>query len=576
MARQIPYAVANLEEIREENYFFVDKTRFIEELERYKVPVFLRPRRFGKTLWCSILECYYDINKADAFDSLFGGLHIGRHPTQLKNQFLVLRLNFSEVEVKPELDRLEENFNDVINVSIDYFLSYYESYFKGDIPFSRNNSASFHLQCIHKTISKKKIPSLYIIIDEYDNFTNQLITSHQDKLYYDLTTPGHKGDSFFRSFFKVIKTGVESRAIDKVFITGVLPITIDDLTSGFNIAEIVTMKKNLHNMLGFTQAEVDDYVGAVFNSYGFPRQDIPGIIDLLKVYYNGYVFIPGAGEQLYNSTILTYFLKSFVIDKGEIPRQMIDTNLRTDLSWIRRLTEKREQTLQLVEALMIEGGLVYDENELGEKFNMVRFFEPDFYSTSLFYLGMLSRKDKFHMVFPNQSVKQIFAGYYYDLLKISGVDKYVAYFEQFLKDGDLKKVFTGYWETYIAQIPAQAFDKMNENFFRISFFELCSRYLNDRFTFAIEVNYPSGRCDWEMRGRRNSGFDDRKYMLEFKYFSNTEVDRQKIISMQEVRKKEIQQIQGYAGDSRAQFPGYEVVMAVIYIAGNKGFRFFRV
>jgi hypothetical protein len=184
----------------------------------------------------------------------------------------------------------------------------------------------------------------------------------------------------------------------------VLPITIDDLTSGFNIAEIVTLKKNLHNMLGFTQGEVNDYVKEVFETYGFNTGEIPQIIGLLKNYYNGYTFIPEGGENLYNSTILTYFLKSFVIDKGEIPKDMIDTNLRTDLSWIKRLTEKMEQTLQLVETLMIHGSLPYDDNELKEKFNMTRFFEPGFYSSSLFYLGMLTRRDKFHMNFPNQTV----------------------------------------------------------------------------------------------------------------------------------------------------------------------------
>lgn len=280
MNKRIPYAVANLEKIREEGYFFVDKTRFIKDLERFEVPVFLRPRRFGKTLFCSILECYYDINRADTFPMLFEGLYIGRYPTPLHSQFLVLRLNFSEVEVKPDIDKLEDNFNKSINVSIDYFLFCYKKYFKESIPFSRDNSATYHLQCICKRIASHHLPPLYIIIDEYDNFTNQLITSHMDDLYYNLTCPRDNGDSFFRTFFKVIKAGVESRAVGKVFITGVLPITIDDLTSGFNIAEIVTLKKSLHNMLGFTQVEVDEYVRSVFETYGFPLDDIPRIINL--------------------------------------------------------------------------------------------------------------------------------------------------------------------------------------------------------------------------------------------------------------------------------------------------------
>lgn len=578
MKKKIPYAIANLEEIRRENYYFIDKTRFIEELENYKVPVFLRPRRFGKTLWCSVLECYYDINKKADFSSLFGDLYIGKNPTGLENRFLVLRLNFSVVEVKQDIAVLEENFKKVLFLKIKTFLTYYKGYFKGKIKPRIENPPSYTLESIIDFIKENNLPPLYLIIDEYDNFTNQLIISHNDSLYYHLTgqTKEQGGDSFFRAFFKVIKAGVEIRAIGKVFITGVLPITIDDLTSGFNITEIVTLKKHLHNMLGFTQEEVDFYLESVFEAYGLDKKRIHEIRELLITYYNGYLFLSDIETKLYNSTILTYFLKSFVMAKGEIPRDMIDTNLRTDISWIRRLTGKEEQTYDLIEKLMIDGILPYDTNELEAKFNMKRFFDPGFYSSSLFYLGMLTRQDNFLMVFPNQTVKQIFAGYYYDLLKITGVDKYITYFRQFLADCDLSKVFAGYWETYIIQIPAQAFDKMNENFFRLTFFELCSRYLSDKFTFGIEVNYPSGRSGWEMLGKPGSDFDKQKYLIEFKYFTNTEAEKQKILNMTGPEQAELDQIAGYERDILAQFPGYEITKGIIYIAGNKGFRFFSV
>ena len=207
---------------------------------------------------------------------------------------------------------------------------------------------------------------------------------------------------------------------------------------------------------------------------------------------------------------------------------------------------------------------------------MERFFEPGFYSSGLFYLGMLTPRDEFVMAFPNQTVKQIFAGYYFNMLKITGVDKYVTYFRQFVKDGDLEKVFAGYWETYISQIPAQAFGKTNENFFRTTFFELCSRYLSLRFTFAIEANHPSGRSDWEMLGKRGSGFDRKKYLLEFKYFTNKEANRDKVLGMTQPRDEDVARVKGYGKDILAQFPEYEIVEAVVYIAGNKGFRFFKV
>jgi len=566
---KIPYAVASYEEIVREDYFFVDKTRFLESLEKYKTPVFLRPRRFGKTLWCSILEGYYDINKVDDFNRLFGKTYIGQHPTNEKNKYLVMRLNFSEVSVNGDLNILEENFNIICKSTFGSFIKKYSQYFK-DFDLAETNTAN-NLKMIITYIKDNNLPQLFIIIDEYDNFSNQLIQSHNDGLYNKLTT----GDSFFRTFFKIIKAGTENESIVRTYITGVLPITMDDLTSGFNIAEIITLEKSFVSMLGFTQEEVDAYLLAVYESSNLDKKDMPAIKVLMKNYYNGYQFLQDS-PKLYNSTILSFFLKKIVMNDGEIPIDFIDDNLKTDINWIKRLTIREENTKEMLSKLIFDNELRYDQNMVRSKFNMNQFFEKDFYPVSLFYLGMLTIKDRYSMCFPNQTMKTIFADYYNTVEKIEVSSGYTDYFIQFMKDLDIEKLFAGYWKTYVGQIPAQAMDKANENFFRTTFYELCHRYLSTDFVFNIEVNYPSGRSDWELLGKYHTEFKNIKYIIEFKHFSKEEARKKKVASLKKPFDDDVIQVNGYATDILKDFPEYKMSKFIIYTIGAEKFKFFRV
>lgn len=564
---KLPYAVANFEEIREEGYRLVDKTAYIRALEAYRVPVFLRPRRFGKTLWCSTLECYYDILRRPKFDALFGDLDIGRDPTALRNSFLVLRLNFSLVQVSTDIAVLERNFRSVCREAFDRFQSRYGSFLEGRVEFDWSQPATQWMDSLVSVILKNDLPPLYLIIDEYDNFANQFVTTGRDDLYGNLTS----GDSFFRTFFKAIKAGCESRAIGKVFITGVLPITMDDLTSGFNIAEVVTLKKSLHGMLGFTQAEVDAYLDDVAQGYGIAAESLPATRELVRNWYNGYRFLSGAPETLYNSTILTYFLKSWALD-GEYPSDMIDPNVKTDVSWVERLGFGDESALALMQELLRGNGLPFDISSLSDRFNMERFFDRDHAAASLFFLGMLTIKDRDTLAFPNQTLASIFAHYYTELARMNITRGYVEWFRAFRTNLDLGALFGGYWQTYVGQIPAQAFDKMNENFFRTTFFELCTRHLSGEFTFGIEVNHPSGRSDWEMLGRPESPHRHRKWIVEFK--DHTKSGGLRLEDLAEAPPDAVAQLEGYKRDTLAQFPHLEIRTAVCVIAGRDGFRWF--
>jgi hypothetical protein len=568
MSKKIPYAVANYTEIVEDGYYFVDKTRFIRELEHYKIPVFLRPRRFGKSLWCSILACYYDINRKDRFDALFGQTDIGRQPTPSRSSHLVMRFDFSTVPVKATLAELQSAFDEECRNSFEVFLSDYREFFT-DFQWPATDDATTVLARIVQTARKTGAPPLNIIIDEYDNFSNQLLTAQQDRLYQDLTT----GESFLRTFYKVIKKGVGEGTVARVFITGVLPVTMDDLTSGFNIGQIITLQEHTLEMMGFTQAETDTYLDEIFAENGWSDDKHQKVRDALRIHYDGYRLLPAA-EPLYNSTICNFYLNDLVINNGKLPTETIDHNLRVDINWLRRLTGSDEETRQLVEQLMFDGTLPVDLTMLGSKFNMKQFFEKRFFPLSLYYLGMLTFRDRFKLEFPNLTVKKIFTEYFNELEHIEVSLGYTDMFQRFLNDHDWAALFAGYWDNYVGQIPAQAFDKANENFFRTTFYELCTRYLSPDFMFAIEVNHATGRSDWEAIGRAGTPFEKQAELIEFKHVSTKEGKRLGVSRWSEPRAEDVEQVSQYAQDLQRRYPELTIRRHVVYTIGAKKFCFF--
>ena len=404
----IPYAIADFAEMRERGFYYVDKTRHISSLERYKAPVFLRPRRFGKSLLVSTLAYYYDINEAGRFETLFGGTYIGSHPTKERNSYMVMRFDFSKLLLANDAAGLEKHFNDLLCPNIDIFVrgrARYPRFFEG-FRFRNTDSASQMLEDIINWIKGNDLPKLYILIDEYDNFTNQLLTAYKDPLYEEITT----GDSFLRTFFKVIKGGIGEGSIRTCFCTGVLPVTMDDLTSGYNIAEILTLKPEFTEMLGFNHDEAAEYLHYVIRKYGNNKGSFDELWSLILSNYDGYRFLPTA-RPLFNSTLLTYFFKKFAELEGNIPDEMVDENLRTDISWIRRLTLTQENAKEMLDALVIDDELMYSLHDL-RKFNNKKFFEKQFYPICLYYLGITTLKNGFVMRLPNLTMRSIYMNYY--------------------------------------------------------------------------------------------------------------------------------------------------------------------
>ena len=558
---KIPYAIANFAELRERGYYYIDKTAYIRKLERYKAPVFLRPRRFGKSLLVSTLAHYYDRTKADRFETLFGGTSIGEHPTPEHNKYIVLRYDFSKMSMSRDKDELEKNFHLLNSGPARIAVAHNRDLF-GDFTFQSDGNASQMLRELMDYVSSHQLPPLYILIDEYDNFTNQLLVEYNDSMYEDVTT----GESFLHTFFKVIKAGIGEGTIRTCFCTGVLPVTMDDLTSGFNIAEMLTLKPEFVNMLGFTHAETADYLRFVISEYG-PQALFEELWTIILNNYDGYRFMVN-GTPLFNSTILTYFLKNFAELAGGIPDEMVDENLRTDVSWIRRLTISLENAKQMLDTLLIDGEMVYSQSDFRSKFNKQRFFSPEFYPISLFYLGMTTLKDNFYMTLPNLTTRSIYVNYYNELNKISDKAQwFVPAYRTFVDNRQFEPLFYNYVEKYLGQFPAQAFDKINENFVRCSFFEVLSRYLSNCYTFAIEQNLPSGRADLVLTGIPGSDFHNDCRIVEFKYFKASEYDKVEAITAP--REEDVHQVNRYAADINVMFPSYKITTYVAYLAANK-------
>jgi len=495
--KQVLYGEANYKNMVLENGYYVDKTGFIPVLERYKNPVFLRPRRFGKSLWCTTLTYYYDINEKDNFKQLFGHTHIGKNPTPWHNRFMILSLDFSIIDPSGGIEDIRRRFYQQCNISLRSIIWRYKKYFGDTIEIDLNEDVSINLNNILTMIHAFDLPRLYVIIDEYDNFANQLITSHQDTLYRELTAD----NSFLKNFFKTLKNGTKDGTIARTFITGVLPITIDDLASAYNIAEFITMEEKFETMMGFTLRETGKLLDEVYRDYEIDPATRQLVMEVITSNYNGYRIVNPKGEGIFNSTILMYFLKKFIIYQ-KIPDYLIDLNLKTDISWVKRLTASNPgDTEELVNQLLIDNRIPYNDIYLLEKFSMSQFFEKSFYPISFYYLGMFTKQDEQYMCLPNLNMKSIFVDYFNDINKIDVSSKYAEMMSGFVDNPDIPALFASYWELYISQLPEAIFQRVNENFYRTTFFDLCRQHLSGYFTWALESSYASGRTDLEFIGK---------------------------------------------------------------------------
>ena len=580
--RRVPYGVMNYEELVRECYF-VDNTRYLHALEAVKTPVFLRPKRFGKSVWCSLLAHYYDVNLKDRFQELFGETDVGRNPTPLANAFLVLRFNFSTIEVGT-LAEIERNFFAHVRRSVQTFAKQYEALADWSPAFAAENPADM-IDAVRSVVRQNGLPPLYVIIDEYDNFTNELVVSNRDAEYDAICGHDNAGglprDSFFKAFFKSFKAGLEEGNVGRTYFTGVLPITLDDLSSGFNVGTVVSLRKDLLGMVGFTQKQVEGCVDRIFADYGFDSSLKPSVLADLKAFYDGYRFVPGA-EPLYNSTTCNWYLQCLVAEGGEIPRTVIDANVRTDVGWLRRLAGSTANALARTQAYVERGeGEIASYSGLSAKFGRAKFFSKDFFPYALYYLGLLTFQDDFSLEIPNLTIRNMFVDYYDELSEFANEDEARRHFIGAARDlvkngGTWANVFEQFWLHYVkARIPAQAYDKMNENFFRTTFASRTWDALPMFYTIEMEYNTPAGRCDFLAVPK--PGLAKSAMLVEFKYFRGEEAKRLQAADCREPDAETVAQARRYR-DSLPSRPGWNhaVETAVVEVYGNIGYRWFPV
>ena len=561
--------------------FLVDNTRYVRELESVKTPVFLRPKRFGKSVVCSMLAHYYDVNLKDRFDELFGKTDIGRNPTPLANSFLVLQFDFSTVQVG-SLAEIEERFTVHVRESVRSFTVRYSELADWSSVDGADTAARM-INAVRSVIKDAHLPPLYVIIDEYDNFTNELVVSGRDLEYNAVCGHDAKGDitreSFFKAFFKSFKAGLTDGTVGRTYFTGVLPITLDDLSSGFNVGTVVNLNEDLLGLAGFTQAQVEEYVGEIYAEYGFDRSNIADVLADLKAFYDGYRFLPDA-EPLYNSTICNWYLFNLVSCKGRQPADVIDSNVRTDIGWFRRLAQTPQNALSKVRRYVERGeGEKAFRNELSSKFGRAKFFTEEFFPYALYYLGLLTFESPFRLNVPNLTIKNMFVDYYDELSEFTNVSEarnaFVGAAESLaIGDGSWKALFDAYWQHYVkARIPAQAFDKMNENFFRTTFTSRCLDALTVFYSFETEYNSSEGRCDFLAIPK--PGFGKPAMLVEFKYFTNAAAEKGKVLGRGEPDAETVAQALAYR-KALARRPdwNHEIRVAVVEVCGNTGCNWF--
>ena len=578
--RNIPYGVINWATLVRE-CLFVDNTAYIRSLENVRTPVFLRPKRFGKSVVCSMLAHYYDIDLKDRFDELFGMTDIGRNPTPLRNSFLVLTFDFSTVQVGT-LAEIERNFWENVKRAVGSFCVKYGKLADWSGIAKAQNPADM-IDAVRTVIMDARLPPLYVIIDEYDNFANELVVSGRDAEYNAVCGHDAKGDvtreSFFKAFFKSFKAGLADGTVGRTYFTGVLPITLDDLSSGFNVGTVVSLNPDLLNLVGFTQPQVEMYVDDVYAEYGFDRSNRADVLADLKAFYDGYHFLPGA-EPLYNSTICNWYLFNFVSYKGKQPPDVIDANVRTDIGWFRRLAQTETRALEKLCAYIERGeGEDVVRSALSAKFGRAKFFSEEFFPYALYYLGLLTFEDDVTLNIPNLTIRNMFVDYYDELSEAPNVDEARRAFGQVVRahlksDGSWRDIFDAYWQHYVkARIPAQAFDKMNENFFRTTFTSRCLDWLSTYYSFETEYNSPEGRCDFLAVPK--AGSPKPAMLVEFKYFTNEAAEKGKVLGRDTSDAETVKQALDYR-KALAHRPDWDhpIMTAVVEVCGNVGYNWF--
>ena len=512
----VPYGVADFATVIEQNLYYVDKTMFIPELEKQPRNLFfIRPRRFGKSIFLSMLYSYYDCTQSHKFQSLFGNLWIGQHPTPLQGKYQVLFLDFSQIT--GNIDKLETKFNSYLSINLDAFVRQYSEYYQAEMEeILAQEDFEEKMELIFKA-AKAHQYHLYLIIDEYDNFTNVILNERGENVYHAIT----HADGFYRDVFKKFKGNFE-----RIFMMGVSPVTLDDVTSGFNIGWNISIKPEFDEMLGFSTTDVVEMFTYYKEHGSIPADsDIDAIVNDMKPWYDNYCFAEDALKKktrMFNCDMVLYYLRNYM-DNGCSPRQMIDPNTRTDYGKMKKLLQFDKldgERKGIIRKIAEEEQIV---TQLYESFSAYQIPKAEIFPSLLFYYGMLTikgtRGSKLILGIPNNNVRKQYYGYLeeeYQAKAYVDVNQLTDYYYDMAYDGK--------WEEGL-RFMADAYAKVSsvrdgiEAERNLQGFFMAYLNLNDYYITAPELELNHGYCDFFLLPDLTHYASQHSYILELKVLS---------------------------------------------------------
>ena len=560
----IPYGISNFKQVREENKYLVDKTRFFEQLELAGNFFYLvRPRRFGKSLFLNMLEAYYDINEKDNFDKLFHGLYVADHPTEYRNRYQVMHLDFSQVG--SDVERLQDNFDFYLSISCESFAEKYARFYPGGFvdEVKRIPRGEQKLSYINFT-ARRSGCNLYLIVDEYDNFTNNVLNIKGQEAYHALT----HGTGFYRDVFKLFKG-----MFDRIIMLGVSPITLDDLTSGYNIALNITMDPRFNQMLGFSEDDVRQMI-RYYKEVGAIRPEVTedSIINDIKPWYDNYCFAEesfGREPSMFNSDMVCYYLSNLV-GLGNSPKELIDPNTMTDYGKLKRLIEIDQLEGDRLNVIhdIAEHGFIY--GQIVSHFPAERMMEFGNFVSLLYYYGMLTiggvEGELLKLTIPNNNVRLQYYHYlldeYQSISRVNTTELSLC-FSRAALHGDWQPLISFICKAYHDTTAVRQLIEGERNLqgFMNAYLTLTNYYL-----VAPEMEFSHGYCDFFLLPNyavypmvRHS------YILELKYLKADATDAEADRQWSEAQ----EQIKTYAADKKLQsmLHGTQLHPIVVQIKG---------
>ena len=553
-AKQIPYGIQDFVQVITQNYYYVDKTMYIPKLEDSHNNLFcIRPRRFGKSVLLSMLHAYYDCRTKDKFQEWFGDLWIGKNPTPLQGRYQILHLDFSQVG--GTIENLEEKFNFYLGVQLNGFVRDYLEFYSEKVQrqVEETKDAGGKLAIIQSEARSKNYP-LYLIIDEYDNFTNTVLNEQGENVYWAIT----HAEGFYRDIFKKFKGSFE-----RIFMMGVSPVTLDDVTSGYNIGWHISTKEEFNQMLGFSTEDVREMFTYYKSEGKIPADsDIEAIIKEMKPWYDNYCFSEDAlltQSKVFNCDMVLYYLRNYM-SRGQSPKEMIDPNTKTDYNKMKKLIQldKLDGDRKGVLRTIIEEGEIICN--LAETFPAYKITDPDIFPSLLFYYGMLTIKGVFGsqliLGIPNNNVRNQYYGFLLDeyqkvnrvnLNNLSTLFTYMAF------DGKWKECLE-YMATEYAKVSSVRDGIEAER--NLQGFFMAYLSLNNYYYTAPELEMNHGYCDFFLLPDLTHYPTKHSYIIELKVLSKAEFNAMskdgKHTKAELQWQEAVEQIQKYAAAPRVE------------------------